>query len=239
MSNSTESALTQLKAWLAQRDLPADGRLPPERELCELLGVSRGGLRKALATLERDGELWRQVGKGTFVGERPVDKFLSVAGIAESSNPLEVMQARLLIEPLLAAEAAIHASASHLDEMLRCTRLQREAATWRQYENADNRLHRTVAEATGNSVLTALFDQLNAVRRAIVWGRLRQKPDHPPADHHSFAQHDAIVRAISERDPERAYRAMHEHLSTVRDNLLSKRYGVDFVRAGAGAPPPV
>lgn len=236
MNSSTESALTQLKAWLAQRDLPADGRLPPERELCELLGVSRGGLRKALAVLERDGELWRQVGKGTFVGARPVEKFLSVAGIAEGSSPLEVMQARLLIEPMLAAEAAVHATASRLDEMQRCMRLQREATTWRQYENADNRLHRTVAEATGNSVLTALFDQLNAVRRAIVWGRLRQKPDNPPADHHSFAQHDAIVRAISERDPERAYRAMHEHLSTVRDNLLSKRYGSGFARTSASPP---
>lgn len=237
MNSSTESALTQLKAWLAQRDLPADGRLPPERELCELLGVSRGALRKALALLERDGELWRQVGKGTFVGARPVDKFLSVAAIAEGSSPFEVMQARLLIEPMLAAEAAVHASAAHLDEMQRCTRLQREATTWRQYENADNRLHRTVAEAAGNSVLTALFDQLNAVRRAIVWGRLRQKPDHPPADHHSFAQHDAIVRVISERDPERAYRAMHEHLSMVRDNLLSKRYAADFTRPIANAPP--
>lgn len=238
MSSSTESALTQLKAWLAQRDLPADGRLPPERELCELLGVTRGGLRKALDLLEREGELWRQVGKGTFVGSRPVEKFLSVANIAEGSNPLEVMRARLLFEPMLASEAAIHATGVHLEEMRRCTRQQREASTWRQYENVDNRLHRTVAEAAGNSVLMALFDQLNAVRRAIVWGRLRQKPHHPPADHHSFAQHDAIVLAISERDPQGAYEAMYSHLSTVRDKLHPHRFGSDFVRNGTSCGSP-
>ena len=64
-----EGALIQLRAWLAQRDLPEDGRLPPERELIEILGVTRGELRKALAALENNGELWRHVGKGTFRGQ--------------------------------------------------------------------------------------------------------------------------------------------------------------------------
>ena len=223
MKGSVESALTQLKAWLAQSDLPSEGRLPPERELCALLGVSRGVLRKALATLEQDGELWRQVGKGTFIGARSVEKSLSISTIAEGSNPLEVMEARLLIESMLAREATVHATGAHLAEMRSCTRIQREARTWRQYENADNRLHRTVAEATGNTVLLALFDQLNAIRRAIVWGRLRDKPDHPPADHKSFVQHEALVRAISERDQEGAYQAMHDHLMTVQEKLLGIR----------------
>ena len=223
MKGTVESALTQLKAWLAQPDLPSDGRLPPERELCKLLGVSRGALRKALATLEQDGELWRQVGKGTFIGAPSVEKYLSISTIAEGSNPLEVMQARLLVEPMLAREATVHATGAHLEEMRRCNRIQREAGTWRQYENADNRLHRTVAEATGNTVLLALFDQLNAVRRAVVWGRLRDKPDHPPADHKSFEQHETLVRAISERDQEGAYQAMHDHLVSVRERLLRIR----------------
>lgn len=221
--DAADGALTQLRAWLAQRELPPDGRLPSERETCEVLGVSRGELRKALAVLERDGELWRHVGKGTFIGSRPIEEFSSVAAIAEGSNPLEVMQARLLIEPMLAREAAVNATGAHLEELTRCARAQREAQTWRQYENADNRLHRTVAEAAGNTVLTALFDQLNAVRRAVVWGRLRDKPDHPPKNHHSFSQHDLIVTAIRERDQEGAYQGMHDHLMTVRGNLLRVR----------------
>ncbi len=220
---TTESALTQLKAWLAQPDVSSDNRLPPERELCDLLGVSRGELRKSLATLERDGELWRQVGKGTFVGARPAEKFLSVAAIAAGSNPVEVMQARLLIEPMLAREAAINATGAHLKEMRRYVRIQREVTTWRQYENADNQLHRIVAEATRNTILIAMFDQLNAVRRAVVWGRLREKPNQPPADHHSFEQHEAIVGAISERDEESACQAMLEHLTTVQCHLLRTR----------------
>lgn len=217
---AAEGALTQLRAWLAQSELPSDGRLPPERELSELLGVSRGDLRKALATLEKNGELWRRVGKGTFIGAKPIEELSSIAAIAEGSNPVEVMRARFLIEPILCREAAVNATGAHLEEMRRCLRAQREAATWRQYENADNRLHRTIAEAAGNTVLLALFDQLNAVRRTVVWGRMRDTSDLPPKNHHSFLEHDAIVEAISERDQTAAANAMQVHLSSVREGLL-------------------
>src|SRR3546814_2540241 len=77
-----QGALTQLRAYLAQRDLPANSRLPPERELCDILGVSRGELRKALAAMESNGELWRHVGKGTFIGARPTKEYSDVAAIA-------------------------------------------------------------------------------------------------------------------------------------------------------------
>jgi len=59
-----------------------------------------------LAVMERAGEVWRHVGKGTFAGIRPVEEFSSIGAIAARSNPREVMQARLLVEPTQASEAA-------------------------------------------------------------------------------------------------------------------------------------
>ncbi len=220
-----DGALTQLRAWLAQRDFSENGRLPPERELIDILGVSRGDLRKALAALENNGELWRHVGKGTFIGARPIEEPSSIALVAEKSNPLDVTRARILIEPVLCREAAINATAVHIDAMVRCLGTQREAKTWRQYENADNRFHRIIAEASGNIVLLALFDQLNAIRRTIVWGRLRDESASPPSDHHSFGQHDNIATAIRERDQDAAANAMWLHLKQVGDGLISHHAG--------------
>src|SRR3546814_13876468 len=108
----------------------------------------------------------------------------------------------------------------------------RHAQTWRQYENSANRLHRTVAEAAHNTVLLALFDTLNAVRRAVVWGRLRDKIDRPPPDHHSFKEHELLVRAIQERDMDGDGQAMLRPLSHVQANLLTARH------AAQSAPPP-
>jgi len=226
-AQGAHSALTQLRAYLTQEDLAVNARLPAERELSELLGVSRGDLRKALATLESEGELWRHVGKGTFVGSKPVEERFSIAMVSGQTNPAEVMRTRLLIEPEITREAALHATSAEIAEMRACLVGSRQARNWRQYENFDNRLHRTIAKAAHNTLLLALFDTLNAVRRAVVWGRLRDQPVKPPADHHSFAEHELIVEAIEERDLDRAAARMRRHLQSVRRNLIELRQAAE------------
>jgi DNA-binding FadR family transcriptional regulator len=176
-SEGSHAALVQLQAYLTQRDLPADSRLPPERELCESLGVSRGDLRKALAVLE----------------------------------------------PELTREAALHATTDDIAAMRQSLAQMRQAATWRQYENLDNLLHRQIAQASRSTLLLGMFDVLNAIRRAVVWGRLRAEGLRPPADHHSFADHDRIVHAIADRDLGGAAAAMRVHLVEVGRRLIPLR----------------
>lgn len=213
-------AIVQLRAYLAQQASTPNARLPAERELCAILGVSRGDLRKALAVLEDEGQVWRHVGKGTFLGKPPIEELADLAAIARGTSPAELMHARRLVEPCLAREAALHASAEDVAEMRRVIVRTRAAESWRQYENHDNELHRLVARATHNMVLVALFDLLNTVRRTVVWGRLRPHASRPPPDHHSFGEHDRIVEAIAERDLDAAESAMRTHLRSVQRNLI-------------------
>lgn len=217
------AALVQLRAYLAQSDLAPSAQLPPEREFAALLGVTRGALRKALAVLESEGEVWRHVGKGTFVGNRPEEEPGSLARITASTNPSEVMQARLLFEPELAREAALHAGHDDVQQMRLCLARSRSATSWRQYESWDNTLHRTIAIAAKNGTLLAMFDHLNAIRRAVVWGRLRAERAGPPSSHHSFREHETIVAAIADRDMDGAAEAMRHHLDAVARNLMNGR----------------
>lgn len=219
---TNDAALVQLRAWLTRHDFPPNTKLPAERELSELLGVSRGDLRKALATLELEGQLWRHVGKGTFTGAKSIE-VMSLADIDRETNPREVMRTRLLIEPIIAREAALNATRLDVDAMKQCVLRMRNAQTWRRYETADNELHRCIAEASGNRLLLALFDALNSVRRAVVWGHLRPNREKPSADHHSFSEHDDIIAAIENRDMEGASRAMHTHLQAVQRHLIDPR----------------
>ncbi len=212
--------LELLKDYMADQEFALNGRLPPERELCVELGLTRGRLRKAMAVLEAEGQVWRQVGRGTFFGPRPVRNLSDVEYLNEHSRPAEVIEARLAIEPQLSKLAAVHGTASHFAEMRRCVRGCDSAGEWRVYESWDNNFHQAIAKATCNKLLISLFDTLNLVRRSTVWGQLRPT-ELPPSNHPSLAQHKAICEAIVSRDPELAANLMREHLRMVNNRTYS------------------
>ncbi len=214
------AAAGRLRSYLADSNLELNSRLPPERTLSRQLGVSRSLLRKALAELEAEGQIWRHVGRGTFIGSRPLESASDIDYVSSHTTPRELMEARFLIELGLARLAAIHATKADIREIERCIRKTKSATDWRVYEIWDTNLHRTIAAAAHNTCLMALFDTLNAVKRAVVWTRPREVPLARRLDHHSFAEHDAIISAIIERNPARAEAAMRRHLESVRDRLM-------------------
>jgi DNA-binding FadR family transcriptional regulator len=218
--NAEPPALNSLRGYLSRQDISLNSRLPPERELCKQLGATRTELRKALAVLESEGQIWRHVGRGTFVGARPVLNLGDIEYLSGRTSPAQVMESRLAIEPQLARLAALHGTKADFAEMRLCNRRCRAAREWRVYEAWDNKFHRAIAAATHNTLLVSLFDTLNTVRRSTVWGQLRSTTL-PPADHASFHEHDALYGAISGRDPDLAAENMRIHLRTVRDRVLS------------------
>ncbi|QYK40861.1 MAG: FadR family transcriptional regulator [Paracoccaceae bacterium] len=209
----------RLRAYITGGGFNHTDRLPPERDLCHQFGVTRGGLRKALAELEADGLIWRHVGRGTFIGARPIHNLEDVTFLGELASPAQVITARLAIEPELARLAALYGSQADFAEILACTRRCRTAADWRSYEAWDNNLHHAIAKATHNKLLLHLFDILNVVRRSTVWGQLRST-QLPPRDHRSFDEHDGIYAAIAERNATLAAQRMRDHLVSVRDRVL-------------------
>jgi DNA-binding FadR family transcriptional regulator len=137
-------------------------------------------------------------------------------------TPFRMMRARMAIEPAIAREAAVNASGDTLIRMRRALDRSKAAATWREYEIQDDNFHRTVAEASDNLLLLALFDQLNGVRRAVAWGNVTRRSAQPSPDHSSFAEHDAIADSIANRDPVAAYEAMRTHLRSVSQRLFGE-----------------
>src|SRR6056297_2463571 len=92
-----DDAAERLRALMTSESYGPGDRLPAERELIDLLGVGRAALRRALEQLEREGAIWRHVGKGTFVGPAaasaataPLDMF---AGIGAQLTPFRMMRA--------------------------------------------------------------------------------------------------------------------------------------------------
>jgi len=218
-ANGGEQAISQLRDFIADGGFEPGVRLPPERELCERLGMTRNTLRRALDTLEREGALWRHVGKGTFVSDVAAATDPTVE-LGRQITPFRMMRARLAIEPAIAREAAVNASGKALMTMQLAMERAHSASSWSEYERQDDLFHRAIAEASDNLLLLALFDQLNGVRRAVAWGNVVRDSLRPPSDHSSFAEHEAIAMEIAARRPEGAYEAMRAHLKSVSERLF-------------------
>lgn len=212
-----------LASWLADYGAAPGERLPPERQLSETLGISRGELRKAMTALEADGIVERHVGRGTFLRDGPAPSSGNdtlLARLSQVTSPHDAMMARLSLEPELAGHAAIHASQRHLTEARDLADAMRAADNWAAYEKLDWRLHELIAEATGNPLLVEMNRIVNSVRLSVVWSKLEIPQGGPPDDYHSFAEHDAIISALEKRDRWAAHAAMRNHLKSVRATLL-------------------
>lgn len=190
--------------------------------MIDMLDVGRAALRRALDQLERDGVIWRHVGKGTFVARSDREEGDIFSDIAHQMTPMRMMRARLSIEPAIAREAAINASGEALAKIDGAIERAAAAASWAEYERQDDSFHRAVAEATDNLLLVAIYDNLNRVQREVAWGAVERSTQKPSANHTSFAEHAAIARAIVAHDPEAAYQAMRTHLRSVSTRLFGE-----------------
>ncbi|MBZ4021517.1 GntR family transcriptional regulator [Rhodobacter sp. TJ_12] len=219
MRKSLKAVLPKVRAALDQLAPENGARLPPERALCATLGCSRETLRACYATLEAEGEIWRHVGQGTFRGRRPAHLPIRETLLIEGATPPDLMSARLMLEPQVAAQAALRAEASDIAHLRAKVAAGRTAQDRAACEQADDAFHRAVAETSRNPVLIGFLIYLSGARRRVAWQRAwdqtyrRIAPDEFQTLHSD--QHAAIVAAIEAANPLAAAEAMRTHLQTI------------------------
>ncbi|WP_330298988.1 GntR family transcriptional regulator [Streptomyces sp. NBC_00503] len=164
------------------------GRLT-EEVLARRYGVSRVPVREALRTLESEGFVTTRRHAGACVAE-PTEQ--------EAADLLEL---RLLLEPLAAARAARRRGEAHLKVLRGLVRLGQERARRGQGEDLRSLggwFHETLAQASGSPGLITLLTQM---RHKLAWMYVVESPARPVE---SWAEHGAIVDAVARGDAERA-----------------------------------
>lgn len=226
----TEFARQQLESYIEQTAGDDGTKLPPERQLARHLGISRRALRAQLTRLEASGQIWRHRGKGTFLGTRPLELINDMPALRLGSNPEEILETRLQLEPSLGALAAVRATPAEVNQIR--WYLQKSAAATHvdTFERWDGALHRAIATASHNSLLLALFETVNAVRRRTYWGQLQETAVSLLGLSAILAAHERIVDAISSRDPVAAREEMYTHIESVRGAMF------ECAREGAKRP---
>ena len=188
-------------------------RLPTERHLAESLGITRSGVRHALAVLEAEGRVSREVGRGTFLRSR-------VAAKPDDISPADVMAARELIEPHVLPLVIAHATVRDFDEIERCLAGGAAATSGEEFEAWDFAFHHAIVAAAHNRLLDRMYAAIETGRQGQLWGTLKRRNDSVERRTAYQLDHQRIVDALRSRELERAVDAARVHLGRVGANLL-------------------
>jgi GntR family transcriptional regulator, transcriptional repressor for pyruvate dehydrogenase complex len=190
------------------------GELPSERELAGQLQIKRHQLRKALDRMRQSGDL-----KPARTRRAATTQPRYGEELVRLTNPLEVIELRLMLEPGFARLASLRASALETAHILQWATTQADAKP----EEADLNFHLAIATAARNHLARELFVML---RRVGVDARMRVARGTPSTCPNRIAQRDSehrrIAEAITGRDPEAAEEAMRSHLLLVQRRIMER-----------------
>jgi len=216
-----QAVARQLERHITEELKPGD-LLPPERQLVEMLGVSRGSVRDAIRSLELKGLLDPRQGVGTVVCRPGADAANPLANALRDKRKLvaELIDVRKMIEPPLARRAALRASRNEIAEMEDI--LARQETKVRRGELAteeDSDFHYSIALASNNrailKVVDVLMDLLRETREHSFQGKGRQEK--------SLAGHRRILSALKRHDTAGAEVAMCRHLREIENIALKNK----------------
>jgi GntR family transcriptional repressor for pyruvate dehydrogenase complex len=220
----SDNAIEQIVTLVRDGKLPAGAKLPAERQLMNMLSVSRTSLREAIRTLETMGVLRVVPGRGTYVREDGVSSYaedwyawlmghrLEVVQILEMHEALEVKVAEL------AATRVTPEQVAALEQELEVMR--RAAVDEDEHEalvRADAAFHRIVREASGNEVIARLLGDLegsvDSARHALM--------SLPSRVQRVIPDHEAILAGIRAGDAEIASACTLAHIRRSKEELIA------------------
>lgn len=227
-----ELVLDRIEAQIVSGALRAGQRLPPERELAAMLGVSRPAVREALRILEAQGAVRSQVGKGphsgTTIDRVPSDALARLLRlhVALGSFPLEdIVETRVVLERSSVVLACRNAGLQDLERMRAALEEMDEPEIDRErFNQRDTDFHLALADAGGNRLMSDVTGAIReSVRMPILtslsamsesgrggWPGIR---DGLRADHH------AIFAAIEAGEGEKAANRLEAHIRRFAQHL--------------------
>ena len=201
----------RLREHIRKHGIAAGSRLAPERDLAQMLGVSRPSLREALIALEIEGSVEIRMGSGIYVCEHLLGNTGRTRILGES--PSELMQARALIEGECVMQACLNGTKADYRYLQTCIDKMREGVEKGVPAlDDDRRFHQRLAKMSGNSTLLRIITSLFEERYSPLSAHISEHSENRDTWAAAVAEHEAILLAVEARDLIGAQTAMRQHL---------------------------
>ena len=219
----------QIRSSILNGEFSPGDKLPPERELAEMFGVSRPSVREALNILAAAGLVESYQGGGTLVKslvETATGSPLSELIKIEQERALDVIEVRKCMEgwtSYYAAQRALPEDLRRLESIV--AEMQRNLEGIKPSQDLDAHFHIVIAQATHNIVwlhmMQSIFDAMKEFQKSVWRAVYLTQEDHKIL----FQHHRAVFEAIRDRAHEKARDEMLAHLTFAeqRSSLYVKR----------------
>ncbi|WP_353474755.1 FadR/GntR family transcriptional regulator [Salipiger sp. H15] len=219
----------EIAARLRAGDYAPGSKMPADKDLVAQLGVSRTTVREAMIALELMGYVVTRYGAGAFVADPLPQAKAAAQGEPHAETQglpgfFELVEARFVIEPEIAAIAASTVTPGQIAQLNRCIEGMCDASLpFDRIEAHDREFHLVVARSTGNSVFVSVVDEFwRARQRYPEWTRLNNRQSPEDIARFSRDEHVAIVDALAAGDAEGARAAMALHCRNSGQPLLER-----------------
>jgi GntR family transcriptional regulator, transcriptional repressor for pyruvate dehydrogenase complex len=215
-----DRAADQILDMLISGGLNPGERLPPERELCARLRVSRTVVREALNLLEARGLISIEHGRGAVVSGGNTDAVRDTLGLILRVRPKvlwELLEMRKILEIEIAGLAAERATEEHVQAMrAQLERMLASIDTPNGYVDADVEFHAVLARAARNEVVLTMLEPIVDLLRA---SRRVSASRRPGSALRALGEHEEILRCVEVGDTEGARREMRAHLANTAKDI--------------------
>jgi GntR family transcriptional regulator, transcriptional repressor for pyruvate dehydrogenase complex len=230
----TELVVQRIKDLLGRGELKAGSRLPPERELADMLHISRPSLRTALKALSVMGVIHAKPGAGTYIAKSLPEVFtepMHFMTLINNTSIDEIFEARLIIEAglaELAAERATEADIAALNEELEAMRAT--IGNPEEFLKHDIRFHQVMACAADNKLMSGVMDTLAQLLFHIRRQNVAQANDLEEA----IEWHDKLIAALQNHDSKLAKDTLSGHLRAAQSAWAREHRPVNNSKAEVG-----
>lgn len=221
-----EEVIEQIQKNIIEGELKKGDRLPSERELSELMNISRTSIREALRVLESMGVLESVHGEGNFIcsnTDKSLLQPLSMMFKLNNGKYKDIFELRKVLEVENARLAAIRATDMDCRELISIIEEMEEESTGSNRNEIlvelDKRFHNKVASMSKNCLIESLFNTASMLFERFIEDARSEIIQNDMADKFLLSQHHAICNGIIKKDEKEALKAMEAHMKYVEENF--------------------
>ena len=216
--STTEMVINQIKEEIKNGNLKSGEKLPSERKLAEILGVSRTSVREAIQALSFSGYLKVFQGKGAYVTEnaKKYDEISVLLSTVSDYSLSSLMEVREMLESECVRLATIRANENEIKNICDSFKAMKNSKSIREFVREDLNFHLAITEATHNPLMNALMK---------VFGEMLHKETNEIVEHsintrdRTLEITEKLVEALKNRESEKAKQLMISHMQVIEKSI--------------------